>query len=225
MRRRLLILAGCVVVALLVAWYAGSRFPASAPAPTGGSVRLGPEPGQLVAEYLAALPAQLPPPGPVVPALVMLDAGVPTARAAALVGPLPVAQAVLRLSLPRVQTALRFEAVESGPGTATALDTARVRAALAAAADAARLAGRPGDIAAAEHTALDDPGCPCVVALVVSGDRAALERIAGAREVRAVQAAPPGTAVRDLALSPLLPEQTGTAGPLPDDGPVPARGP
>jgi hypothetical protein len=36
-----------------------------------------------------------------------------------------------------------------------------------------------------------------------------------------VQAAPPGVAARELALAPLLPEQTLTADPVPDDGPVP----
>jgi hypothetical protein len=37
-----------------------------------------------------------------------------------------------------------------------------------------------------------------------------------------VQAALPNTSVEDLALSPLLPEQSDIAGPVPDDGPPPA---
>jgi len=49
---------------------------------------------------------------------------------------------------------------------------------------------------------------------------AGLGAVVGRPAVRAVEAAPPGTAARELALSPLLPEQTVRADPLPDDGPV-----
>ncbi len=69
---------------------------------------------------------------------------------------------------------------------------------------------------------LGRPDCRCVVALVVDGDREALSALAGRAPVRAVEAAPPGTAEAELALSPLLPEQTTRADPPPDDGPVPA---
>ena len=61
---------GCAVVALLTAWYAGGRFAPTGPAPSAGSVRLGPEPGEAVAAYLARVPADLPPPGAVALALV-----------------------------------------------------------------------------------------------------------------------------------------------------------
>ena len=47
--------------------------------------------------------------------------------------------------------------------------------------------------------------------------RAATARRRGA----GVEAAPPGVTLRELALSPLLPEQADRADPLPDDGPVP----
>jgi hypothetical protein len=76
-------------------------------------------------------------------------------------------------------------------------------------------------VAAAEAAALGEPGCRCVVALVVDGDRAGLAAIAGRAGVRAVEAAPPGTTNVELALAPLLPEQTARADPPPDDGPVP----
>ncbi|WFG42202.1 hypothetical protein [Pseudonocardia alni] len=76
-------------------------------------------------------------------------------------------------------------------------------------------------MAAAERRALADPGCACVVALVVTADRAGLEALAARPGVRGVQAAPAGTGAPELALSPLLPEQTTTASPPPDDGPVP----
>ena len=60
-----------------------------------------------------------------------------------------------------------------------------------------------------------------MLALVVRADRAALEALAGRPGVRAVHAAPAGVTERELALSPLLPEQIERADPLPDDGPVP----
>jgi hypothetical protein len=83
------------------------------------------------------------------------------------------------------------------------------------------LTGRPHDVAAAEGAALADPGCRCVLALVVRGDRAALQALAAAAGVRAVDAAPVGVTERELALSPLLPGQVARVDPVPDDGPVP----
>ncbi|MFC5993350.1 hypothetical protein ACFQE5_03875 [Pseudonocardia hispaniensis] len=219
--RRLVAWAGCVVVALLVAWYAGGQFAPAQPRPPAGSVRLGPDPGEPVAGYLARLPALLPVPGTSAPALVQLAAEVPTADAALLAGVMRVDSVVLRVPLARVQTALYFEALDPRIELPRALDTARQRAAHAAAAEAGRLTGRPGAVAAAEQAALADPGCACVVAFVVEGERAALETLAGRPGVRAVHAAPAGTTPVELALAPLLPEQTDRADPLPDDGPVP----
>lgn len=221
--RRIGVLLVCLVVALLAAWYAGSRFPSPAPSASTGSVRLGPEPGEAVAGYLARLPADLPPPGVHAPALVQFAAE-RTAEAAALVaadGATLLLTAVLRVPLPRVQTALRYESLEPGTAPATALRNARERAQLAAAGDRGRLTGRPGAVAAAEAAALADPTCECVLALVVRADRAALQMLAARPGVRAVHAAPPGSAARELALSPLLPGQTERADPLPDDGPPP----
>jgi hypothetical protein len=221
-RARLAVLAACVVIALLTAWYAGSRFTPGAPPPPVGSIRLGPEAGEPVADYLARLPAQLPPPGAAAAALVQLGAQEPPERAAALVrAPTTATVAVFRVPLPRVQTALRFEPLDPGLPAAAALDTARQRARLGADADAARLAGRARDVAAAESAALGDPACACVLALVVRGDRAALEALAAVPGVRAVDAAPVGATEPELALSPLLPGQVERADPPPDDGAVP----
>ncbi|MGI9001367.1 MAG: hypothetical protein ACR2GH_06835 [Pseudonocardia sp.] len=218
---RLAVLAACAVLALLTAWYAGSRFIPSTPVPSPGSVRLGPDAGADVAGYLARLPADLPPPGVVTLALVQLTAEQPAPVAVATsAGTTPVI-AVFRVPVPRVQTALRFEPLDPGVPGATAVVTAQERARLAAAADADRLTGRPRAVAAAEAAALAVPGCPCVLALVVRADRAGLETVAARPGVRAVQAAPPDTTVRELALAPLLPGQTRRADPLPDDGPVP----
>jgi hypothetical protein len=138
------------------------------------------------------------------------------AGGAALPGVEPVT-AVFRVPLDRVQTALRFEEL----GT-NGLATAQQRAAGAAETDAARLTGRPAAVAGAEARALADPACPCLVALLVRGDRAALEAVAAAPGVRAVHAAPPDAEPVELALSPLLPAQAAAATPVPDDAPVPS---
>lgn len=223
-RTRWLVVAGLAVVVLLVAWVAGSEGGGPAPQTTGGSVRLGPDPGQSVPEYRADLARQLPPPGETVLALVQPTAQLDVGAAAALAGPTPVETAVFRVPVPRVQTALRFEPV-TGP-LPGALRVARDRAAFAASADATRLTGRQRDVAAAERRAYDDPSCRCVLALVVRADRARLDALSADPSVRAVHAAPPGTRTVDLALAPLLPEQRTAADPLPDDGPVPpAPGP
>jgi hypothetical protein len=215
------VLVGCVVVALLAAWYAGAQHGPPVRTPPAGTVRLGPEAGEDVAAYLGRTPATLPPDGRRVPALVQMSAAAtPTEALAAIAGSTPVT-AVFRVPLPRVQTALRFVDLEPGVPAGAALANARVRAQRAAAADA-RVTGRPGAVAAAEAAALDRADCRCLVALVVDGDRAGLATIAGRAAVRAVEAAPPGTTAVELALAPLLPEQTVRADPLPDDGPVPA---
>ena len=77
----------------------------------------------------------------------------------------------------------------------------------------------PAAVATAEAAALTRPDCPCLVALVVTADGAALRRPGAG--VRVIEAAPQGVTLRELALSPLLPEQADRADPLPDDGPVP----
>jgi hypothetical protein len=61
-----------------------------------------------------------------------------------------------------------------------------------------------------------------VLAVLVFGDGDALRTVAARPGARAVQAALPDTSIEDLAISPLLPEQTVIAGPVPDDGPAPS---
>lgn len=219
MNRRLPVLAVCVVVGLLTAWYAGSRFEPATPGPPPGSVALGPDSGEPVADYLARLPAELPPPGAPAYALVQFATELSAADALAAVDGTAATSVVFRVPFDRVQTALRFEELSaSGPA---ALDTARGRAALAASVDAERLDGRAAEVAAAEAVVLADRGCVCVLALLVRGERGALEGLAARADVRAVHAAPPDASPVELALSPLLPVQTAAATPVPDDGPVP----
>jgi hypothetical protein len=215
-RRRVALLAACAVVAALVALFAAARSPASVPGPPPGSVRLGPESGEAVSAYLTRAAATLPPPGTT--ALVLVQFADERTVADPLPEGTPV-EAVFRVDLPRVQTALRFLPLEPGVPVATALDSARQHAASAATGDAARLTGRSQAVATAEADALARADCACVVALVVSADGSALRRPAA--RVRVVEAAPPGVTLRELALSPLLPEQADRADPLPDDGQVP----
>jgi hypothetical protein len=221
-RARAGVLLACAAVVLLAAWYAGAQFPASAPAPTPGSIRLGPEPGEDVAAYLHRVPGELPAPGTTALALVQFAAELPDpAAVVAVAGTTPVT-VVLRVPMPRVQTALRFELLEQGMPVPAALDTARRRAQQQAATDAQREAGRAAEVAAAEARALADPSAPCVLALVVQAERSGLDAVAARPEVRAVHAAPAGATARELAVSPLLPGQVQRADPLPDDGPVPS---
>jgi hypothetical protein len=220
---RLAVLFGCVAIALAAAWYAGAQFAPPEPRPAAGSVRLGPEPGEELTAYLDRLPDELPPPGAAAPALVQFGGEVTGAAAAAATAGTDRLTAVWRVPLPRVQTALRFQPLDPGVEAGAALDVTRQRAALAAGADAQRLAGRPGDVAAAEAAALSDPACPCVLAVLVEADRSTLESVAGRPQVRALHAAPPGAEPVELALAPLLPGQTERAEPVPDDGPVAPR--
>ncbi|MCE0767561.1 hypothetical protein LWC35_32380 [Pseudonocardia kujensis] len=221
--RRWLIVV-CVLAVLVAVGYATAQSRSLSagrgPAVAQGQVRLGPDSGEAVADYLARLPATLPAPGERALALVQLDRELTTDDAAALVGSTTPAEVVFRVPIPRVQTALRFEPLPAGAPVAAALDTARQRAGHGAEADASRLTDRPAAVARAEAAAYTGP-CACVVALVVPADRAGLEALAGAPGVRAVEAAPAGVTAPELALSPLLPEQTTAASPLPDDGPVP----
>lgn len=220
-RRRLLVLVACAAVALLTAWYAGTRPTGTGAAQAPGSVRLGPDAGEPVAAYLARLPAALPAPGTPVLALVQFGAAATPAGTAAATAGTELVSVVFRVPLPRVQTALRFERLEPGVPPDQALANARQRAGQAAAGDAGRLSGRPAAVAAAEAAALAVPDCRCVLAAVVRADRDGLTALAAHPQVRAVQAAPVGVTAPELALSPLLPEQTERADPVPDDGPVP----
>ncbi len=227
--RHLSALLVCALALLAIAWLAGSRS-AGGPEPPESvdAVRLGPESGTAVAAYLAALPARLPPPGaPEVPALVQFTSPMEAAGAATLVAGARSVTAVFRVPLERVQTALRFELLspvdEPDPTTAVRrqLVLAQAAARRDAAADAARLTGRPARVAAAEAAALAARGCRCVLAVLVTADRSGLAALAARPGVRAVDAAPVDTPVTGVALSPLLPEQAGVVGPVPDDGPLP----
>lgn len=186
-----------------------------------GVQRLGPEAGESVALYLRRAGASLPTKisGPVW-ALVELDGYLTPEPAAELVRGVRLSRVILRVALPRVQTAL---IIRDLPGQRPVTELAEAeRSAAQDRLTASREAtgGRPAAVAAAEAAQLRS-GCACVLALLVYGDGDALRTVAGRPGVRAVHAALPDTPLQDLAISPLLPEQVDSAGPVPDDGPVP----
>jgi hypothetical protein len=129
-----------------------------------------------------------------------------------------VSELIYHVPIPRVQTPIVAVAVPDNADAAMrSADAAaeRVllraggsdRAAQVAAVSAARLAAR----------------CACVAGALVRADSATLMSIAQRERVRAVEALPPDAVYGRIAVTPLLPEQDVTAGPGPDDGPVPPR--
>src|SRR5918998_2555672 len=212
----LAVLVAALGVAVVVAGRPGE------PLPVTGVQRLGPEAGEPVADYLRRASASLPATeSRSVWALVQLDSYLTPERAAELAQGVRLSQVVLRVPLPRVQTAL---IIRDLPGQRPVAELTEVLR--AAAQDRAAVAfrgvpgGRPAAVAAAEAAQLRG-GCACVVALLVFGDGEALRAVAAHPGVRAVHAAFPDTPLQDVAISPLLPEQVDLAGPVPDDGAVP----
>lgn len=191
------------------------------PRPVAGVERLGPEAGEPVADYLRRADASLPvvEPGSVW-ALVQLEGYLKPGPAAELTQGVRLSRVVLRVPLPRVQTALVTRDLP-GQRPGTELTDALRSAAQDRAAVASRMpGGRPAAVAAAEAARLRG-GCACVVAFLVFGDGEALQAVASRPGVRAVHVAAPDTPLQDVAISPLLPEQVEVAGPVPDDGAVP----
>ncbi|MCU1655104.1 MAG: hypothetical protein JWQ60_6253, partial [Pseudonocardia sp.] len=154
----------CVLLVLLaVAWVAGRQSLFGAPDQPASldAVRLGPDPGAPVAAYLAGLPARWPAPGaPAVPALVQFGTELDGASVARLLAGVTPATVVIRVPLPRVQTALRFEALPpvdlADPvlGAQRQLALAQQAAARDASAEAGRLTGRAASVARYEAAEL-----------------------------------------------------------------------
>ncbi|MGH3550690.1 MAG: hypothetical protein ACRDQU_21740 [Pseudonocardiaceae bacterium] len=186
-----------------------------------GTQRLGPEAGEPVAGYLRRARASLPEghSGPVW-ALVQLDGYLTPEPAAQLTRGVRLSRVILRVPLPRVQTALiTLDLPGQRPVTELA-EAMRSAAQDRVAASRAPPRGRPAAVAAVEAAQLRS-GCACVLALLVFGDGEALRAVAGRPGVRAVHAAAPDTSLQDIAIAALLPEQVDLVGPVPDDGPVP----
>jgi hypothetical protein len=212
----LAVLVAALGVAAVVAGRPGE------PLPVTGVQRLGPEAGEPVADYLRRAGASLPATEPgSVWALVQLDSYLTPERAAELAQGVRLSQVVLRVPLPRVQTALIIRDLPGQRPMAELTDALRSAAQDRAAVAARNVpGGRPAAVAAAEATQLRG-GCACVLAFLAFGDGEALQTVAARPGVRAVHAALPDTSIQDVAISPLLPEHADTVGPVPDDGPVP----
>ncbi|MGH3971890.1 MAG: hypothetical protein ACRDS9_00975 [Pseudonocardiaceae bacterium] len=212
----LAVLSVALGVAVVVAGQPGE------PLPVAGVQRLGPEAGEPVADYLRRANASLPTAqsGPVW-ALVQLEGYLKPASAAELTQGTRLSRAVLRVPLPRVQTALIIRDLPGQRPVAELTEALRFAAQdRATVVSRGEPSGRPAAIAAAEAAQLR-AGCACVVAFLVFGNSEALQAVAARPGVRTVHAASPDTAIQDVAISPLLPEQLDTAGPVPDDGAVP----
>ena len=213
-------LAALATVVLVTAWFAGHQ---SAPSGDGSTdaTRLGPSAGEPVAAYLARI--RHPPPGPG-PRLALVQYAKPVDAGSAVdavraIGAAPV-QAVFRVPFPRVQTAVRRLPLMTAAPLPGVL-AAETQAAVAARAQQRAATGRVAAVAGAEATALGGH-CACVLALVVRLPAVDPDRPPGpVPPIRAIEVAPAGARDQALAVSPLLPEQTGVVGPVPDDGPVP----
>lgn len=211
-----------VVLAVLVVVFGGTLWAAGqgGEVPVTGVQRLGPEAGEPVADYLGRARASLPASSSPQWALVQLEDYLTPAPAAELARGVRLSRVTIRVPLPRVQTALITRDLP-GQRPVAELTEALRSAAADRGAVASQQRGRAAARAAAEATRLRT-GCACVVALLVHGDGEQLRVVATRPGVRVVQAALPNTRIQDLAISPLLPEQLETAGPVPDDGPVPS---
>ncbi|MDF0532453.1 hypothetical protein P0W64_16910 [Tsukamurella sp. 8F] len=212
-------LIGVVVVALLYALGAARPL---APRALDGD-RLGPEPGQDVAEYVATAGQSLraaPATGPRW-ALVSFAAEWTTSQVwerigADLADRVRIGRLLMRVPVPRVQT----PTVPVAPGqSAAGLDAANVLAALEAPSLVAP--GERGTAIGSVSATRFRARAASVVGVVVYGTGEDLRTLGGAHGVRAVQVMPDGSG--RFGLTPLLPEFGVRATPGPDDGPVPSR--
>jgi hypothetical protein len=210
------VLAVLAVVFSCTVWIAGQH---DEPVPAGVQ-RLGPEAGEPVVIYLRRASASLPAGHSARWALVQLDSYLTPGRAAELSQGVRISKVVLRVPLPRLQSALITRDLPGQQPVAELVSAQRSAAAERLAASRAASDSRHVAVAAAEAAQLRQ-GCACVLALLVFGDGDALHVVAQRPAARVVQAALDHTSVEDLAIAPLLPEQSDIAGPVPDDGPVP----
>lgn len=182
-------------------------------------VALGPVSGQQVGQYLLRT-LDLPPAGGPYWALVSLRSELSATAAAGLLGPERLSRAVLRVPIPRVQTAqITADFADQGPRAAE-LTAAMGTAGSKLQQNAESGDGRTAAVARVSAARLRH-GCACVLALLVHGSAEQLRALAAQPAVRAVDVAPAGTALRELSLTPLLPEQTSVVVPSADDGLVP----
>jgi hypothetical protein len=182
---------------------------------------LGPDNGELVSDYLARAGRSLDETdgGDKHWALVSFTRPVTTDVVRDVAAGTRVSQVLFRVPLDRVQTPLVPVSVAAG-------DAALARANVLAAGRVQAVTGetdRQAQIAAVSSAELAR-NCACVIGAVVRGDHDALTALQSAPDVRAVEALGAGAVFGRFAVRPLLPEQTETVVPGPDDGVVPGSG-
>ncbi|RZK94095.1 MAG: hypothetical protein EOP30_08925 [Rhodococcus sp. (in: high G+C Gram-positive bacteria)] len=182
---------------------------------------LGPDNGELVADYLARANRSLDAADGRREhwALVSFTRPVTTDAVRDLASGMRVSQVLFRVPLDRVQTPLVPVSVAAG-------DAALARANVLAAGRIQAMTGetdRQAQIAAVSSAELAR-NCACVIGVVVRGDHDALTALQSAPDVRAVEALGVDAVFGRFAVRPLLPEQTLTVEPGPDDGVVPGSG-
>lgn len=208
----------CVALLTFVVLVAGVAAPVR-PA----SVRtdaLGPESGELVADYLTraaeTLDEPVDPDSPrwtLVSFTTPLDVGAVADLTADPDAGLRVGQVLFRVPIERVQTPLVAVAVSQHPeALRRAPATAATRLQIPASGH-----DRAARVAAVSAQRLAD-GCACVIGLVVRATPEQLRVLASGADVRAVEALPPDAVAGRFAVSPLLPEQVDLVVPGPDDG-------
>lgn len=189
-----------------------------------GTDALGPESGELVASYLERAGASLAdsPPADTVEdrwALVSFAAPVTTSVLLDAAADLRVSQVLFRVPVERVQTPIVAVPVPDN-------DIAVRRApSVAAARLQAGIVGhdRGSQVAAYSAERLSED-CACVMGATVRGSLDRLRTLAAAPGVRAVEALPGDAVAGAFSVNPLLPTQSTSVVPGPDDGPVPALG-
>ena len=186
-----------------------------------GTDALGPESGELVTSYLERADASLTDADESEHrwALVSFDAPITTSALLADARDVRVSQVLFRVPVERVQTPIVAVPVADN-------DTAVLRApSVAAARLQAGVVGqdRTSQVAAYSADRLS-AGCACVVGATVRGSLDQLRALAAVPGVRAVEALPGDAVAGAFSVNPLLPTQTTSVVPGPDDGPVPALG-
>ncbi|WP_227982971.1 hypothetical protein [Nocardia spumae] len=184
-----------------------------------GTDRLGPDSGEPVADYLDRARESLSGDDAAARwALVTLRTGLGTDDVVDVVAGPRISQLLYHVPIDRVYTPVITVPVPAGAAAARAAQAAAAGAMDHVQADDDR-SRRIAAVLAARLRA----GCPCAVNLVVRGTLAQLRALAAHSAVRSVQALPPDAAAGAFAVLPLLPEQTDTVTPGPDDGAIPDR--
>lgn len=196
-------------------------FAFTAPRATSGVAtdRLGPAPGEQVAEYLNQARASLDGTDTdlhwalLTPTDYLTPQQIPDAA-----NGLRVAGVIQYVPIDRVQTPVITVATPAGDEPA--VKSAEAAAGLLAAQQFHDQ--RSADIARVTEARLR-AGCACTAGLIVRGTLPELRELAAQPGVRSVQALPADALAGRFAVSPLLPGTTGTVTPIPDDGPVPTE--